>query len=198
MAKVNTTLLIMSFISGVFFLSYVILRIFLGSQGTCYDPILEQDFDTNKYMGRWYEMLREKDIWFQSGECGHVFYTLNPDNEQEINVANTEYLGPGKGKNGDGHSQALGMAKCSGWRKARCAVRFIFFQPWGDYRVLATDHETYSIVYSCTRLFMGVYNADLLWVLTRQPLERGTPEHNEMLKKVDAILDKKLPGYDKS
>ena len=75
----NITVVVMANFTGILVLLYFIARIYDNNMSICDDPQLEPNFDVNKYMGRWYEMMRE-DVWFQSGECGHVFYTLNPDN----------------------------------------------------------------------------------------------------------------------
>ena len=76
MVKVNVTLLVMSNLTAFLLMVYIVARIYDNTIITCDNPVLQQDFNiTNtEFMGRWYEMMREKDIWFQSGECGHVFY----------------------------------------------------------------------------------------------------------------------------
>ena len=87
---------------------------------------------------------------------------------------------------------------CSAWRPGRCAVRFSNFAPWGDYRVIYTDYTDMAIVYSCSKLIMGMFSMDYLWVLTREILPIGSPEHAEMVAKVDRILVDKVPNYDAS
>ena len=85
---------------------------------------------------------------------------------------------------------------CSKWRNGRCAVRFSGFAPWGDYRVLYTDHTSLAIVYSCSRLFMGMLTTDYVWLLTRDLIPVGTLEHSKMIQRASEILAEKVPNYD--
>jgi lipocalin len=50
---------------------------------------LQPDFDLDRYIGRWFEFQRRKDLPFQSGDCGYVEYTLK--DPYAIRVFNTEY-----------------------------------------------------------------------------------------------------------
>ena len=54
-------------------------------------------------------------------------------------------------------------ATCEG---AQCAVKFYWYTPAGDYRVVDTDYTSYSIVYSCKDYF-GAVRAENLWILSR-------------------------------
>ena len=54
-----------------------------------------------------------------------------------------------------------------------------------NYKVLATDYDTYTIVYSCDQRY-GMYFSEYAWIMTRDP----TPS--------DAIVDEmrlQLEGY---
>ena len=44
----------------------------------------------------------------------------------------------------------------------------------------------------------GMIILEWLWVLTRDPLAIGSAEHTAMKDKVFAIIDDKIPHYDKS
>ena len=46
--------------------------------------------------------------------------------------------------------------------------RWVFFsaQPYGDYWVLDTDYETYTLVYSCSDILVS--NVQFLWILARE------------------------------
>ena len=58
-----------------------------------------------------------------------------------------------------------GTARCLG-DDGKCEVSF--FQPiWGDYEVMDTDYENYSVVYSCTS-FLGLASTQIAWVLGRR------------------------------
>ena len=59
--------------------------------------------------------------------------------------------------------------------EGRIQVRFSKFSPWGDYQVVKTDYDSFSIVYSCTNAVFDVVKFDLAWVLTRKPLDHSDP-----------------------
>ena len=75
-------------------------------------------------------------------------------------------------------------------------MRFSMFAPWGDYRVLYTDYTSVVVVYSCSRLLMGMYSLDYVWVLTREILPLNSAAHSEMLDRVTKIIEEKVPNYD--
>ena len=142
-------------------LSVVVLLSFLISAqasagwnlGWCPKPALQPNFDVTRYMGTWYEAARVKNIRFESGDCVSAHYSLNPDNT--VKVVNT------------GDSTIEGLAYCEASKSGQCYVRFSTNQPWGDYEVFATDYENYSIVYSCSNLYVAHYS--IAWVLARDP-----------------------------
>ncbi len=49
---------------------------------------------------------------------------------------------------------------------AQCSAKFSSLLPGGDYKIIATDYENYTMVYSC--LGFGVYHLELLWIMGRQ------------------------------
>ena len=91
---------------------------------------------------------------------------------------------------------ALGSAYCSDWQSGQCQVRFSAFQPWGSYAVLATDYETYSVVYSCTPVLAGMISLDYVWILTRQNYEPGTVEYENIINTTHSIIQEKVPKFD--
>ena len=62
--SVNPTLLVMSFLTGILMTFYLAARTMDNSVNVCDAPELQLDFNSTLYMGRWYEMMREKNIWF--------------------------------------------------------------------------------------------------------------------------------------
>ena len=78
----------MSVATGVFFSTYVGLRVALGSCPT-YEPI--EDFNAEDFKGIWYEMQRDKSIQFETGECITAQYGDTED-AAKISVENTQYF----------------------------------------------------------------------------------------------------------
>ena len=56
----------------------------------CPDTRKQQNFDKNRYFGKWYEGLRDSRIVFEKGECVTAEYTLNDKVAGQINVHNSE------------------------------------------------------------------------------------------------------------
>lgn len=124
--------------------------------GWCPKPALQPNFDITRYLGTWYEAARVKNIQFESGDCVTAQYSLNPNNT--VKVVNSQYKD-------SGYTSMEGVAYCEASKSGQCYVKFSANQPWGDYEVVATDYQTYSIVYSCTNLYLAHYS--IAWVLAR-------------------------------
>ncbi len=97
-----------------------------------------------------------------------------------IDVQNTE-LRPADGSNYEPYwSTASGQAEVNQWIPGKLGVQFFFLAPFGDYNVVSTDYTSYVIVYSCSYFLPHALPSEALWVLTREPLVIGTPEHEAM------------------
>ncbi len=75
-------------------------------------------------------------------------------------------------------------------------MQFFFLSPFGDYNVVSTDYTSYVIVYSCSYLLPRALPTEYLWVLTREPLVIGTPEHEAMDLMTKGLIQELLPNYD--
>ena len=152
-------------------------------------------FDINQYVGRWYEFRREGDLPFEIGTCSAVNYDLRDDNL--VNVANSEFR-PAD----DTHPEPFwitftGKAQYSKWNPGKIGVTVFPEAYWGDYNVISTDYTSYTIIYSCAYLLpRAVKFVEALWVMTREPLVIGTPEHDAMDELTRPIIEKLLPRYD--
>ena len=161
--------------STLVFLGYTNATI---STGKCEQVTLQENFDASRYVGTWFEQVRDKGMFFEKYECDQAHYDANADGS--IAVRNTEY-----NEKKDTVEEAYATAKCNG---AQCKVYFTPFAG-GDYRVLATDYENYSVVYSCEDL-LGVKD-EMIWVLTRA--QKISPEVKDH---VVGVLGDKIPNYD--
>ena len=153
-----------------------------------------ENFNRKKYLGRWYEMYREKSVPFESEDCATATYRELDWNYIEVN--NIEYsLSEKKFPNGNPPSIEA-KAQCSFFRSGLCQVSFNAFQPWSDYSILYTDYTTHSVVYGCDNYIAGMIRFDWLWTLTRTPNAIGSADHTTMKTTVFNIIKDKLDDFD--
>ena len=86
-----------------------------------------------------------------------------------------------------GFDTAAGVAKCEG---AHCTVKFRWYIPAGDYRVLDTDYSNYAVIYSCTDL-LGVAKIEHVWILSRD-----VELEDRLMNHAKDILRERIPWYD--
>ena len=58
---------------------------------TCPDANVVQDFDMEKYFGKWYEAYRSKNIDFERGECVTAEYSMRRDGYVRVYNSEQEY-----------------------------------------------------------------------------------------------------------
>ena len=78
---VRKTVLIMSILTGVFFVSYIVLR---STTLQCTRPELQKNFDPDQYLGVWYELRRDKSIPYETGECVTAQYSYREDGNLKV------------------------------------------------------------------------------------------------------------------
>jgi len=129
------------------------------SWGRCTKMKLQDRLNLNKYEGLWFEQARDANFRFERGDCQQARYSVADDKNDTIYILNSQYR-----DDQTGFDTASGIAKCEG---AQCKVRFSWYMPEGDYRVLYTDYTNYSVVYSCNDI-LGVAKAEYFWILSRE------------------------------
>lgn len=154
-----------------------------GELGSCPAVQLQENFDAVRYQGTWYEQARDKAMYFENYDCQQARYHLYSD--LTLRVHNSQ-LNPKTGLIED----AFANGTCNG---AQCSIKFDqqpFFAPKGDYRVVETDYDNYSIVYSCTEV-LGFGKFHYVWILTR-----AQTISDDIKKRADEVLKAKVPSYD--
>ncbi|KAK3724619.1 hypothetical protein RRG08_041103 [Elysia crispata] len=162
------SLLLLTGWAGSGALACVVMR--MGTE--CPEPAVQQNFDITRYIGRWFEYEKFPNYFEMGARCVIANYTLFPDNTVKVvNVAIQEV--------------SYGLGICPWYRStvavgnatvvdesepAKLGVRFSEYAPRGNYWVLETDYDTYSIVYGCSKMPAVPVYVETAWVLTRERL----------------------------
>lgn len=129
----------------------------LPSWGKCPKVKTQETFDINKYLGYWYE-IEVFPTFFEKGKCTRARYSLKPDGHIEVYNRGIE-----NGKDNDITGDAF---RPDAAHQGQLKVRFSESQPYGDYWVVHTDYDHYTLVYSCGNL-AGLFHIEMAWILAR-------------------------------
>ena len=153
----------------------------------CQMPEVQQNFDVEAYTGIWYEQRRDKDCYYESGICDTATYSIK--NETTLRVLNNDYVeDTDKWRGGAVNGVIVDPSKHEGYLK----ITFLPFVPGGDYKILGTDYESYTVLYTCLT-YPIKSNLEFVWILTRDP----NPSDDVMNTALDVIRTK-IPLYDMS
>ncbi|KAM9582777.1 apolipoprotein D [Trichechus inunguis] len=126
--------------------------------GRCPNPPVQENFDVNKYLGRWYE-IEKIPVTFEKGSCIQANYSLMENGN--VKVINQEVRPDGSVNQIEGEATQVNLTE-----PAKLGVKFFWLMPSAPYWVLATDYENYALVYSCTT-FLWLFHMDHVWILGR-------------------------------
>ncbi|XP_060096932.1 apolipoprotein D [Heteronotia binoei] len=137
--------------------------------GKCPAPPVQEEFDVSKYLGKWYviEKLLSNS---EKSDCFQTNYSRKENGK--FKVVNKELLSDG----------TINEAEGEAWQAdpdqpAQLHIKFHWLLPAAPYKVISTDYNHYSLVYSCLP-FLWVFHMDDAWILSRTPqLHPDTVEH---------------------
>jgi len=128
--------------------------------GGCPEVRVVRDFDVERYFGRWFPIT----MFYRAAEDGLSCVSAEylPGEEGRVRVINS-------GRTPDGDVRSLeGTAFAPDPNMgAKLKVQFFIGQTPGDYWVLDTDYDSYSLVHACSEYFFGWLNVQSNWVLAR-------------------------------
>ena len=130
----------------------------------CQNPAVVQNFNIDAFLGQWFEIVRDKDCWYESGTCNTANYSIKEDGD--IRVLNNEYYeDEQKWGGGIGSAFVVDPSKDEGYLK----VQFEPYIPAGDYKIIGTDYDNYAVIYSCIGLG-PLLSQEYVWILARDPV----------------------------
>ena len=155
----------------------------------CQEPDVVQNLDIEAYLGLWYEMIRDKDTNYESGYCDTASYSLR-DEPNNIRVRNNDwYYEEGVWGGGVGTAFQVDPSKDDGYLK----VKFVPAIPAGDYKILDTDYDNFTLLYSC--IGVGPFFAkEYVWVLARDPI--AIRDDDVTKSRIMNKLKEQIPLYD--
>ena len=126
------------------------------------------NFDPERYKGTWYEIYRDKDLWYEQPDVQCVTATYSIDKNwwfYPIGV-NNRSMSKSKGTLTDTiiDGTDIPYARASFDKDGYGKVKFWWY-PDGNYWVLDTDYDNYALVYGCDN-WLGVYSQEA-WILSR-------------------------------
>lgn len=138
------------------FVMSLIAGIVSGCTGMPKNVKVVENFDLNRYMGRWYEIAR-LDHSFERG-LSQVTATYTPRDDGGVDVTNRGY-DMQKGVWNETHGKAYPLGEPGQGR-----LKVSFFGPfYGGYNILELDRKDYSYA------MVAGPDRDFLWILARQP-----------------------------
>ncbi|XP_061198008.1 apolipoprotein D-like [Saccostrea echinata] len=137
----------------------------------------KDNFNLTRYLGTWYEIYKFKANFENNEKCIQANYQLKSNGH--IRVNNT-----GVSISDGSPSTAIGDIYIPDPSVgSRLKVKFASAAPYGNYWVLDTDYENYTLIYSCTSI-LGISHFEFGWILARS---RTLPDST--IQKLFGIMD---------
>ncbi|XP_059490319.1 apolipoprotein D-like [Neocloeon triangulifer] len=126
----------------------------------CQNVTIEQNFDLPRYLGRWYEYRRFFTFFELNGKCVTATYSDNLNGTIEVRNYQVD-------SNTNVSDVIVGYAsQNSNTDEGKLIVTFPTSGSEGDYWILDTDYDTFSVVWSCST--SGDQSVQFSWILTRE------------------------------
>ena len=117
--------------------------------GPCPKAQVMQGFDLDRYVGMWYEQVRDKSVWYETGDCVQAKYTKKSDGSVEVRNSQRK---PGQTTIKPTRPAKATCSKTVG----QCYVSFYFIDK-NDYAILDSDFDNWAVVKNCQNYFLGLF-----------------------------------------
>ncbi|KAK7480771.1 hypothetical protein BaRGS_00028032 [Batillaria attramentaria] len=129
--------------------------------GGCPSAVPQATLNITRYLGDWYEIYRFPAFFERGQKCVTAHYRLKDNGH--IHVLNSGY------KNGEYISAIGDVYRPDENEQGKLLVRFGEGTPYGDYWVMDTDYENYTLIFSCGAVLGPVAHVESAWILSRWP-----------------------------
>ncbi|CAG2163369.1 unnamed protein product [Oppiella nova] len=139
---------------------------FMRVSAVCPNIQTVQNFEPERFMGKWYEIQKYPNVWEAGQKCITTNYELNPNGT--VNVLNS-----GVYKLINYPINIRGLATPNATDPAKFNIefrRFAGFTGRSKLWVLETDYQNYALTYSCSSLPVVPINIENAWIMSRTPI----------------------------
>ena len=110
----------------------------------------------------WYEHVRDKAVFYETGDCVQARYTRRSDGT--IEVRNSERK--------PGESSIKAARPATGYPRSTTTPYIMvsfFYIDRNKYEVVKSDLTNYAVVRACTEYLFGLFHEEVFWILLRDP-----------------------------
>lgn len=138
-------------------------------QGQCPTVPVQEDFNLNRYLGRWYEIQRYEAEFQVNLDCTTAQYSLADPNVARVTVVNSGILfNETSASPFEVRGVAIPTFPDDPRNPGKFNVAFFGAEPdRSNYWVVGTDYTGYSVVWSCEQISATSYQ-EFAWVLSRE------------------------------
>lgn len=137
------------------------------------------DFDHDRYLGTWYETERFDNPFEWYTRCVSDTYISRGDGSYTV-LYNRIGTWTGTNRTTEG---ALDLVTGS---PGRFRASFAGWLPSGNYEIIDTDYDDYSIVYSCSDMF-GITQIELAWIMSRERKSLSRRQRSELYRRLTSL-----------
>ena len=136
--------------------------------GACYSTPVIPNFESSRYLGKWFEIERFPFVFENDLQCVTAEYSVL--NETSIQVKNYGFnTVKNKGETVIGYAYVKNSAEANKLTVVLPVVvaGITVLENTANYNVVATDYDNWALVYSCSQIIPSLLKFETSWILSR-------------------------------